>query len=108
MEPVPIHMARPCSPRDTATVPDAIRQRPPEVDSRYHGLLDTPQVSEACHAEISVMPPIWPSRGGGIRRDRVEEMVEFYGRDVVLLIGGDVHRGPSLRRSAKAIRAAVR
>jgi ribulose-bisphosphate carboxylase large chain len=65
------------------------------------------EISDACHAKIPDVPPIWPSPGGGMRRDRVEEMIEFYGSDVVLLIGGDLHRGSSLRTSAEAIRAAV-
>jgi ribulose-bisphosphate carboxylase large chain len=39
--------------------------------------------------------PIFPVPAGGMTLDRVSSMLEFYGRDVVLLIGGDVHRhGP--------------
>jgi len=38
--------------------------------------------------------------------ERVPEMVEFYGRDVVLLIGGELHRG-SRRERARAMREAA-
>jgi ribulose-bisphosphate carboxylase large chain len=34
-----------------------------------------------------------PAPGGGIRIEQVREAVRFYGRDVVLLIGGDLHSG---------------
>lgn len=41
--------------------------------------------------------PIFPAPAGGMKLDRVGELCEFYGREVVLLIGGDLHRhGPDL------------
>jgi ribulose-bisphosphate carboxylase large chain len=46
--------------------------------------------------------PIWPVPAGGMSVDRVEEMITFYGKDIILLIGGDLHRqGPDLARTAK-------
>lgn len=35
--------------------------------------------------------PIFPVPGGGMRLDRVAELCDFYGRDCILLIGGDLH-----------------
>ncbi|EXJ17145.1 RuBisCO large subunit C-terminal-like domain-containing protein [Imhoffiella purpurea] len=35
--------------------------------------------------------PIFPVPAGGMRLDRVAEMCDFYGPDVILLIGGDLH-----------------
>jgi ribulose-bisphosphate carboxylase large chain len=40
--------------------------------------------------------------------DRTAEMLDFYGKDVVLLIGGDLHRdGGTLRENAHAFREAI-
>ncbi len=49
----------------------------------------------------------FPSPGGGMTLDRVKEIVEFYGNDVALLIGGDLHRGDSLVETAAGFRDAV-
>lgn len=48
-----------------------------------------------------------PAPGGGMSIDRVPELVELYGRDVLLLIGADLHRGGDLRRSAERFREAA-
>jgi ribulose-bisphosphate carboxylase large chain len=48
-----------------------------------------------------------PSPGGGMTLARVGELVEFYGNDVALLIGGDLHRGESLVETAAAFRDAA-
>jgi ribulose-bisphosphate carboxylase large chain len=41
--------------------------------------------------------PIFPVPAGGMRLDRVAELSDFYGRDCILLIGGDLHdQGPDL------------
>ncbi len=48
-----------------------------------------------------------PSPGGGMTLDRVEEIKSFYGNDVALLIGGDLHRGENLVETAAGFRAAV-
>ncbi|MCP3975574.1 MAG: ribulose 1,5-bisphosphate carboxylase large subunit [bacterium] len=51
--------------------------------------------------------PAFPSPGGGMTLDRVPEILEFYGNDVALLIGGDLHRGDNLAKTAANFRAAV-
>ena len=52
--------------------------------------------------------PIFPVPAGGMNLGRVSEIVEFYGRDVILLIGGDLHRhGPDLVQSCRKFRALV-
>ncbi|MEA2002191.1 MAG: RuBisCO large subunit C-terminal-like domain-containing protein [Actinomycetota bacterium] len=48
-----------------------------------------------------------PAPGGGMTLDRVPEIKDFYGSDVALLVGGDLHRGESLVQSAAAFREAV-
>ncbi|NEX18782.1 ribulose 1,5-bisphosphate carboxylase large subunit [Thiorhodococcus mannitoliphagus] len=41
--------------------------------------------------DMGGISPILPVPAGGMRLERVSEMVDFYGRDVILLIGGDLH-----------------
>ena len=38
---------------------------------------------------------------------RVDELVQFYGSDVLLLIGGELHRDGDPRRAAAAFREAA-
>ncbi len=56
---------------------------------------------------LGTLAAAFPSPGGGMTLDRVQEIVEFYGNDVALLIGGDLHRGDSLVETAAGFRAAV-
>ncbi len=65
------------------------------------------QISTACREPIQGINPIWPAAGGGMTMDRTAEMLDFYGKDIVLLIGGDLHRGGDLRSNAEAFRAAI-
>jgi ribulose-bisphosphate carboxylase large chain len=48
-----------------------------------------------------------PAPGGGMSVDRIGELVDLYGRDVLLLIGSDLHRGGDLRAAAEAFLAAA-
>lgn len=50
-------------------------------------------IQSACHARLGQVAPSWPSPGGGMTLDRLAEIVDFYGNDVALLIGGALHRG---------------
>lgn len=56
---------------------------------------------------LGAIAPCWPSPGGGMSVERIPEMVDFYGRDVALLIGGALHRG-DLATNARTMVAAVR
>lgn len=52
--------------------------------------------------EMSSIAPAFPMPGGGMNEERVPEMLEFYGRDVIFLIGGALHKtGPSLVENCK-------
>jgi ribulose-bisphosphate carboxylase large chain len=54
------------------------------------------------------LAPALPVPAGGMSLARVPEMVEFYGRDVILLIGGDLHRDPrGLVESCRTFRRLV-
>jgi len=47
-----------------------------------------------CQTPMAALRPSFPVPAGGMRLDRVAEMVAFYGREVILLIGGNLHRQP--------------
>ncbi|MBI4617146.1 MAG: ribulose 1,5-bisphosphate carboxylase large subunit [Planctomycetes bacterium] len=51
--------------------------------------------------------PIFPVPAGGMTLSRVPELVRFYGRDVVLLIGGALHRGRDLVETCRRFRGLV-
>lgn len=48
-----------------------------------------------------------PMPAGGMSLERVEEMVEFYGPEVALLIGGDLHRHGDLVETCRRFRRLV-
>lgn len=50
-------------------------------------------IASASGAPLGALRPSFPAPAGGMTLAQVPEMVEFYGQDVVLLIGGDLHRG---------------
>lgn len=44
----------------------------------------------------------FPVPAGGMSTSRIPELLDFYGKDVILLIGGDLHRsGPDLTQNCK-------
>jgi ribulose-bisphosphate carboxylase large chain len=65
------------------------------------------EIADACLEPIDGFAPIGPAPGGGMTMDRVPEIRDFYGNDVVLLIGGDLHRGADLATTAAAFRSAI-
>lgn len=59
-------------------------------------------IADACSAELGGLKPIFPAPGGGMTTDRRDDMLEVYGREFVLLIGGGLHRrGPDLADNAR-------
>ncbi len=43
------------------------------------------------------LKPIFPTPGGGMSLKRIPELLEFYGKDVILLVGGDlIKNGPDI------------
>ena len=60
------------------------------------------QIAESCRQDMGGMKAIFPAPGGGMTMDRAQDMLEVYGRELVLLIGGGLHRhGPDLTRNAQ-------
>ena len=64
-------------------------------------------VAERLTEPLGDLKPAFPAPGGGMTLSRVSEIVDFYGNDAALLIGGDLYRGESLARTAAAFREAV-
>jgi len=67
---------------------------------------DCAAIAAATGAPLGGLAPIFPTPAGGVALERVPELVERYGHDVILLIGGALLRaGAALPTAARAIRA---
>ncbi|MDO5495707.1 MAG: RuBisCO large subunit C-terminal-like domain-containing protein [bacterium] len=64
------------------------------------------EIRDEAVADRRPLKPTIPSPGGGMTVERVPEILDFYGNDVALLIGGALHRG-DLATNAARIREAV-
>lgn len=61
-----------------------------------------------CKQPLGHFRTILPGPAGGMSVERVPELIDFYGRDMMLLVGGDLHRtGPDLTRNALAFLGTV-
>lgn len=63
-------------------------------------------IKDRCGAPLGSLAAAWPSPGGGMTLDRIDELMEFYGPDVALLIGGALHRG-DLATNARSLVEAI-
>ena len=64
-------------------------------------------VATRARAPLAGAAATLPAPGGGMSIDRVPELVEAYGRDVVLLIGTDLFRRNTPRANAERFLAAA-
>ncbi len=64
------------------------------------------EISDACRRPLGALAPCLPTPGGGMTVSRTRELLDFYGRDVALLVGGDLHRGDAYE-NARRMREAV-
>lgn len=62
-------------------------------------------IQERCSQDLGRVRASWPTPGGGMSLDRVDEIVDFYGNDVTLLIGGALHRGDLAENAHAMVRA---
>ena len=61
-------------------------------------------IADALRAAQPRARPAFPMPGGGIRLDRIEELVAFYGADCILLVGGSLRAaGGSLVEQTRAL-----
>lgn len=54
---------------------------------------DCQAIAEGCRVPMGPLKPIFPTPGGGMTVERAPAIAAAYGRDVMLLIGGDLFRG---------------
>jgi ribulose-bisphosphate carboxylase large chain len=60
-------------------------------------------IAEAAAAPMGELYPIFPAPGGGMSLERVPEMYEVYGKQVIFLIGGGLFtKGPDLVENCRA------
>lgn len=60
-------------------------------------------IADASRKPFGYLKPIFPAPAGGMKIEKITEMLEAYGPDVVLLIGGDLHRHPQGVREASRL-----
>jgi ribulose-bisphosphate carboxylase large chain len=59
-------------------------------------------IVDGCARPMGGIKRIFPTPAGGMTMQRIDDLCEFYGNEVVLLIGGDLHRyGPDLAKSCR-------
>jgi ribulose-bisphosphate carboxylase large chain len=64
------------------------------------------EIAQDARSDFGNLKPIWPAPGGGMTLERIDEIVNFFGRDTMLLVGGALHRGDLLENAKKlAVRA---
>lgn len=65
-------------------------------------------IVEAAAQPVGQLKPIFPAPGGGMSLERVPEMRDLYGREVIFLIGGGLHsHGPDLAENCRHFRRMV-
>ncbi len=57
---------------------------------------DCRSIAEGTAVEMGDVRPIFPAPGGGMSLDKVPDMLATYGRELIFLIGGALHRGEDL------------
>jgi ribulose-bisphosphate carboxylase large chain len=66
------------------------------------------QIAEGASVMMGPLKPIFPAPGGGMSLQRIPEMLEVYGREVIFLIGGGLHQhGPDLVENCRYFRQMV-
>lgn len=64
-------------------------------------------ITAGCAAPLGAISIAFPAPAGGMSLGRVAELRDFYGDDMVLLIGGDLHRHGDLVETCRRFRAMV-
>lgn len=65
-------------------------------------------IAKATEEPIGYLKPIFPAPGGGMSLERIPEMIETYGQDLIFLIGGGLFKhGPDLTENCRYFRKMV-
>ena len=60
------------------------------------------EIVMGCEEPMGGLKPIFPTPGGGMSLKRIPELLEFYGNEVLFLVGGDlVKSGPHIEDNCK-------
>lgn len=62
-------------------------------------------IQAACLAPLGSLASAWLSPGGGMTLDRIDELTDFYGIDVALLVGGALHRGDLAENARRLVQS---
>lgn len=66
---------------------------------------DCAAIIDACSQDMLGLRPIFPAPGGGMTLDSIPQIARFYGRDVILLMGGGLFAaGPDLVENCRTFR----
>jgi ribulose-bisphosphate carboxylase large chain len=81
----------------------------PNYGGRFSlGPEDCLRIADGTGRPLGPVQPAFPTPGGGMSLDRIPDMLEAYGREVVLLIGGGLFdAAPDARTSSRRFLAAV-
>jgi len=64
-------------------------------------------IVEGSCVEMGGLKNIFPTPGGGMSMDRIPEMLEVFGREVIFLMGGGLQRGGDLAANSRKLRELV-
>jgi ribulose-bisphosphate carboxylase large chain len=63
------------------------------------------QIARGCLDSMLEIKTIFPIPGGGMSLNKVPNIIDFYGSNLIILIGGDLHRnGKDLLRNTQEFR----
>lgn len=74
----------------------------PVFGGRFSFSIDECQeITNGCSKDLGHLRPVFPVPAGGMRVDRVPEIIEFFGNDVMFLIGGNLSRNGTIVDNCK-------
>jgi ribulose-bisphosphate carboxylase large chain len=81
----------------------------PHFGGRFGFSLDEcREIADGASAAMGVLKSVFPAPGGGMNLKRIPELREFYGDEVMFLVGGDlVKNGPDIRKNCEMFREMV-
>jgi ribulose-bisphosphate carboxylase large chain len=66
------------------------------------------EVADGCQDALGNLRSIFPAPGGGMSLQRLPELLEFYGNEVMFLVGADlVRNGPDIEKNCELYRRLV-
>ncbi len=65
---------------------------------------DCRSIAAGSAVEMGDVAPVFPAPGGGMSLDQVPDMLATYGRELIFLIGGALHRGDDLVATSATFR----